>query len=85
MRPADLRELVRKQPFEPFRLHLSNGVHYDVPHPEMVIVTRTQVVVAVGSRKEDLPEQLVYCDPLHITHIEPINGAKPKGRKKKSE
>ncbi len=31
-----------------------------------------------------MAEKLVYCDPLHITHIEPLNGKKPKRRKKKS-
>ena len=38
MRPEDILELLRKHPFEPFRIHRSDGVAYDVRHPDMAIV-----------------------------------------------
>jgi len=45
MRPEDILELLRKHPFEPFRIHLSDGVAYDVRHPDMAIVQRSKVIV----------------------------------------
>lgn len=83
MRPNDLRDHLRKQPFEPFRLFLSNGVWYDVRHPEMMFVGRTEVVIATELGEGDLPAEFAYCDPIHITHIEPLDGAKGGRRKTK--
>jgi hypothetical protein len=38
MAPGDFRELLRLQPFQRFRLHLSNGAIHEVDHPELAIV-----------------------------------------------
>ena len=58
MRPEDILELLRKHPFEPFRIHLSDGVAYDVRHPDMAIVQRSKVIVAVpGPEGPDGPAQ----------------------------
>ena len=32
----DLMRLLNKQPFRPFRLHLSNGKSHDIRHPELI-------------------------------------------------
>ena len=37
MRPDDVRAELRIQPFQPFRIRLSNGKTYDVPHPDLVM------------------------------------------------
>jgi hypothetical protein len=47
MRPDDLQELLRRQPFQPFRLHLTTGVVLEVRHPELALVARSVVVVQV--------------------------------------
>lgn len=80
MSPAQIREHLRREPFRPVRVHLSDGSHYDVFHPEMALVTRTEVAVALDLTRGDLPERMIYCDPLHITRIEPINGRRPTAR-----
>lgn len=72
MRPDLIRELLRQQPFQPVRVHLSNGSHFDVRHPELMLVTRRQVAIALDAVRDELPERMAYCDPIHITHIEPI-------------
>lgn len=36
MTPADFEREHRKQPFNPFTIHLSNGRFYPVPTPEFV-------------------------------------------------
>jgi len=74
MRPTDIRAHVRRQPFRPIRIYLSDGSEYDVRHPEMMLVTRTEVVICLDLGEHDLPENAVYCDPVHITRIQPIDG-----------
>mgnify|MGYP001604523687 FL=1 len=69
-----LRDQVRRQPFEPFRLYLTDGSHYDVRHPEMIAVTRRDVAVPLGPQKGEAADRLAICDPLHIVRVEPING-----------
>ena len=36
MAPEDLRDLLRKQPFEPFRLVMTDGVGLDIRHPDLL-------------------------------------------------
>jgi hypothetical protein len=82
MTPETIQEHLHRQPFQPFRLFLSDGSEYDVRHPEMVFVMRREVIIALPQRGGQFPERAVYCDPLHITRIEPINGKlSPKKRR----
>ena len=64
---------LRKQPFEPFRIFMSDGSSHEVRHPELAIVRRREVVIAMPQVRDKLVDRLVYCDPLHITRIEPID------------
>ena len=48
MNPETLRQQVRKQPFEAFRVYLSDGSHYDIRHPEMIAIT--QAASTLGSK-----------------------------------
>jgi hypothetical protein len=36
MPPAVLLDLLRAKPFVPFRIHLSDGTVYRIPHPDLV-------------------------------------------------
>ncbi len=74
MRPEDILHELRRQPFEPFRLYLSNGRSYDIRHPEMALVARRRLVVATRLGKEGVADQLATCDPAHVTDIEPLDG-----------
>ena len=83
MRPAQIRDHLKTQPFRPIRVHISDGSSYDIRHPEMAYVTTTQVMIALKMSTEDLPDKVIFCDPVHITRIEPLNGAKAKRRTKR--
>jgi len=78
MRPDDIRAHLRRQPFHPIRVYISDGSKYDVRHPELMLVTRTEVVIAIDPGDDRIPERKVFCDPVHITRIEPVNGTKRK-------
>ena len=72
IRPEDVRELLHKQPFQPFRIHMSNGQTYDVNHPELAMVTRGTIVVAkpVPDSVEPIGEGIHLVSVLHINNIE---------------
>ena len=76
MRPSEILVHVRRQPFEPFRVCVSDGSSYDVMHPEMILITVRTVVIAQPPETDGVPESRVYCDPVHITRIELLNGAR---------
>jgi len=41
-----------------------------------MIVTRTDVAIALQLTEGELPDRMVFCDPPHITRILPLtNGA----------
>lgn len=75
MRQQEVRDLLRKEPFQPFRIHLSNGQSYDIRHPEFAALTRRTVFVGVSSGKDDVPDRMIECDLLHVVALEPIDGA----------
>ncbi len=76
MRPEELRDVIREQPFRPFRIFVSDGSAYDVRHPELIMVTRRRVHIALPTANgDDVPDDFVRCDPVHITRIEPIRDA----------
>jgi hypothetical protein len=47
MRPDAIRELLRKQPFRPFRVYVSDGATYDVAHPEAARVQAMMLIIDV--------------------------------------
>lgn len=81
MRPEDILGILRAQPFEPFRMYLTDGAVYEIRHPDMAIVQRSKVTVAVPGRQgPDGPaEHTVNCALIHITRTEMLNGASASG------
>lgn len=74
MRAEDIRNHLRKQPFQPISLFLSDGSKYEVHHPEMMMVGRTEVVIGISGGNGEVFDRFAYCDPVHITRIEPVDG-----------
>lgn len=86
MRPEDVREHVIKQPFEPFRIFMSDGATFDVRHPEMCIIERSAIYVVIPHPKRAwMAERLAHCALIHITRIEPTNGRNGRRSHRKSK
>ncbi len=75
MRPDEIRAHLRREPFRPIRIYISDGSSYDVRHPELMFVSRAEVVIGLDAGDDELPERSVYCDPLRITRIQPLDAA----------
>jgi len=66
------RELLAKRPFQPFRLIISSGESYEVRHPEMAWLTKSDMFVGIGPTDDKVPSEFRICSLLHVTTIEPL-------------
>lgn len=67
------REVLAERPFKPFRLVMSSGMTYEVRHPEVVLLTRTSILVGIDDPGDGVPAESKICSLLHVSAIEPIN------------
>ena len=73
MAPEEIRELLKHQPFEPFRLVMTDGGSYEIYHPDLLMIgQRTAVVGLVGDAGKEFFERSVKVDLLHVVRLEPI-------------
>jgi hypothetical protein len=79
VRPEDIREYLRRRPFQPFRLTLTDGRTYDVTHPELAMVGRSSVLVGLKPAQEAEPifDRAVDVSLLRIMQIGKIETASP--------
>ncbi|MCU0962829.1 MAG: hypothetical protein MUF48_22260 [Pirellulaceae bacterium] len=76
MRPDDVIELVRRQPFTPFRIHVTGGQQYDIHHPDQVIVLRSRIVLPAATDGA-IPERLDHIAHLHVVRLEELPNNPP--------
>ena len=69
------REMLAKRPFMPFRLVMSSGEKYEVRHPEMAFLSKTDIYVGIDIADDDIPNHYKICSLLHVTAIEPLSVA----------
>ena len=75
MTPQTFRELLSTRPFRPFRpfrLVMSSGQSYEVRHPEMAMLTRSDMLVGVGEAGDGVPAEFRICSLLHVATVEPL-------------
>ena len=74
MSPNELREVNRTVPFEPFRIVLSDGNHFDVKHPEFLFVgARTSYIGLPDNEQPEFFGRTIRIDNLHITSVIPLS------------
>jgi hypothetical protein len=69
------RELLAQRPFKPFRLVMSSGQSYDVGHPEMAMLTKSDLLVGIGDTDDGVPAEFKICSLLLVSAIEPLGSA----------
>jgi|YNPNPStandDraft_1061719.scaffolds.fasta_scaffold287486_1 hypothetical protein len=79
MTPDEIRDLLRRDPFEPFRFHLTSGDTFDIHDPNSVALGARRVFIA-----EPTSDRFVFFPYLHIAAIETIgNGRTRKPRRRR--
>lgn len=80
MAPDELHASLKQQPFEPFRIVLSDGMTYDVRHPDLLWVgQRAAYVGLTGEPGQTYFERSVKLDLPHITQIIPLTASASNG------
>lgn len=72
MTPEELKDLLRHEPFEPFRIRLTSGDAYDVRDPNTVALGKHRMFIAFAERDIDRWVSIGY---LHIAAIESLQAA----------
>ena len=76
MTANDIIQLLDAAPFVPFRIHLTNGQTYDVPHRDFVWVERNRLLIAKPSPKSDRSmERVDFVSLLHVESVAPLERA----------
>ena len=73
---ADVKGMLKAQPFQPFRIKMNNGDRFDVMHPELAKNSLTAVTIYSPSGEDvTIPESmLMICSMQNIATIELIPG-----------
>jgi hypothetical protein len=68
--------LLLRDPFEPFRVKLTSGDHYDIRNPLSAAMMKSRLFIALQSS-----DRSVYVPYLHIAALETLpNGRHGRGR-----
>lgn len=68
-----IREMLRRDPFETFRIVTSSGESYTVPNPALVALMRSEVFIAQPNS-----DRHTFVPLLHVTAVETVaNGKRP--------
>lgn len=73
MSPEELNSALRRKPYIPLRVHVTDGVHYDITIPDMAMIGRT--ILFIGLRRDvqsPFFDEPVMVSMRHITRVEPI-------------
>ena len=72
MSPQGIRQLLKEQPFHPFRLVMSSGKSYEVRHPEMALLLKNDILVGTEVQDDGMPAEFDICPLLHVATIETV-------------
>ncbi|MFH1920828.1 MAG: hypothetical protein ABIP48_13170 [Planctomycetota bacterium] len=77
MRPEDLRQFLRHEPFRPFRVTLTDGRTYDIRHPELVAMGRSSLIIGFPAPDDPEPvyDDYVVVSLLHVMQAQPVDSA----------
>src|SRR5437660_992330 len=76
-----LQDALRQQPFRPFRLFVSDGATYDVPHPDLCMAGPRIAIIGIPPPGTAAPvlDRFAVVDLVHVTRLEPLDSAKATG------
>jgi hypothetical protein len=73
MRPEEITALLRKRPFVPLRIHMTDGHTYEIHHAEVMIVSRSHAMMGLRpDAASGVFEGVEYLGLVHIVRIEEL-------------
>jgi hypothetical protein len=71
-----VREWLKRRPFQPFRLHLTDGRNFDIYYPRMNLLGQTFLKVGIPESSGTDP---LICDHTEYVRLEQIARLEPLG------
>ena len=65
MRIDEIRNVLRKQPFRPFTIHLVDGREFPIEHVDFLLISRSERSIVV----EDIQGGYEIIDPMLVTSL----------------
>lgn len=72
---VELLKFMDAKTFKPFRVKMSDGSVYDVPHHDAALVTRNYLEIGTDLDSNKIPGTVTRCAIIHITQIEDLQPA----------
>jgi hypothetical protein len=74
MRWEEVHDALRRRPFTPLRLFISDGSAYDIRHPELCVPGHRSVFVGFPGPESAEPvyDRYAIVDLAHVTRLEPL-------------
>ncbi|MFM7135721.1 MAG: hypothetical protein ACKO1M_01445 [Planctomycetota bacterium] len=60
-----IREMLQREPFQPFVIHLSSGESHEVRHPECLAIGKGRIAIT-----DPDADRVAICSLMHVTSIE---------------
>jgi hypothetical protein len=74
MRAEEFQELFNIRPFTPFTIFLTDGVVYEIRHPEQAVLTRSALHIKMTAVENNLRmTKLIRCALIHIVRVETLD------------
>jgi hypothetical protein len=75
-RSEDILGRLRERPFRPLRLIISEGLRYDIVHPDLVLVgTRDLTIGFPAPGRPNVYDQVVRVALVHVVGMEDLSAA----------
>ena len=75
MQRETLREWLKREPFQPFRVYLTDGRTFDIHHPRANLLAQTFIKIGIpepGSTNPRICDYTEYVPLAQIARLEPL-------------
>lgn len=77
-RPEQIQDRLRERPFQPLRLVASEGLRFDILHPDLVLVGQRDLTIGFPSpNNPQLYDRLIRVALVHVIGMEDLPMAPP--------
>jgi hypothetical protein len=80
MEAEEIHNVLKHQPFEPVRIHVSDGASYEITHLDQLMVGRRSSYVGLGGNGDRPFPRIAIVANVHVMRIEPITRRKRKAK-----
>ena len=72
MEADEIYRILKKSPFEPFCVFVSDGSRYEIRHPEQLLLSKRTAHVGMGPNGDGPFQRVALVSLVHVTRVEPL-------------